>query len=339
MSVWVVRAGKHGEQEATVLDKNVIAIGWNELPDLSSIRTRDELRELYERTYPEDSENTVSTQVGQIWRFIHEINIGDLVCVPLRTQRAIAVGEVNGEYEYKPSDLNLPENVIHIRRVKWLADPIPRHAFDQDILWSFGYMTVSQSGAENAEERIKRLALGEVSTEPARQIGGEIEEETIDIEDYAKDLINKHIGMKFKGHELTRLVDAILRAQGYTTQPSMGGPDRGVDILASRGPLGFDEPKMCVQVKSTSSPVGAPTLMEFKGAMTSFDADYGLLVSWSGFTNDALREARGNFFNIRLWDSDDLLEAIFRHYERLDADIKAELPLKKIWTLVQEEQR
>jgi restriction system protein len=31
MTLWVVRAGRHGEQEQTAIDYNLVTIGWNEL--------------------------------------------------------------------------------------------------------------------------------------------------------------------------------------------------------------------------------------------------------------------------------------------------------------------
>jgi hypothetical protein len=34
----------------------------------------------------------------------------------------------------------------------------------------------------------------------------------------------------------------------------------------------------------------------------------------------------------------DLLDEIEKHYEEFDEDLKAKLPLKRIWTLVEEEQ-
>ena len=49
-----------------------------------------------------------------------------------------------------------------------------------------------------------------------------------------------------------------------------------------------------------------------------------------------LSESRQAHFSIRLWDSRDLLEAIYRSYERLPAEIQAELPLKQVWMLVSE---
>ena len=48
-------------------------------------------------------------------------------------------------------------------------------------------------------------------------------------------------------------------------------------------------------------------------------------------------EARTGHFSLRLWDSGDLVEAIYSTYEQLPAEIQAELPLKRGWMLVVEE--
>jgi restriction system protein len=44
-----------------------------------------------------------------------------------------------------------------------------------------------------------------------------------------------------------------------------------------------------------------------------------------------------SFFKIRLWTQTELLEALFAYYDRLDEDVKAELPLKRIWTVAAQE--
>ncbi len=49
MTIWLVRAGKYGEQEQTALDKGIVIIGWNELPDLSAVNDRETLATLYKR--------------------------------------------------------------------------------------------------------------------------------------------------------------------------------------------------------------------------------------------------------------------------------------------------
>jgi len=157
------------------------------------------------------------------------------------------------------------------------------------------------------------------------------------IAEYARDLIRRAIGARFGGHELTALVTALLKAQGYQTYMAPPGPDGGVDILAGSGAMGFDPPRICVQVKSGGSPVDVSVLRELQGVMKNFGADRGLLVSWGGFKESVYREARTLIFEIRLWDSELLLRSLLEHYSRLPEEIQAELPLKQIWTLVPEE--
>lgn len=131
--------------------------------------------------------------------------------------------------------------------------------------------------------------------------------------------------------------DAVLQAEGYLTRVSPPGPDGGVDILAGSGPLGFGEPRMCVQVKSSSSPSDVTVLRGLQGILQNFRAEQGLLVSWGGFKSSVLQEARQSFFQIRLWDSGDLLKAIFKNCDKFSDQLQAELPLKRIWALVLEE--
>jgi len=72
---------------------------------------------------------------------------------------------------------------------------------------------------------------------------------------------------------------------------------------------------------------------------TAFGAQEGLFVSWSGFKTNVPKELAASFFRLRLWTQNELLEALFAHYDHLDDDLKAELPLKRIWTVaVQDEE-
>jgi len=333
MSLWLVRAGRYGEQEQGALEHSIVTIGWNGFSDLSNIQTREELHDLYSEVYPDRAvkKNRAINEVGQVWRFMHEIQKGDLVALPLKTQSAIAIGKVEGDYEYE----ELANNIKHIRRVNWLKT-IPRSAFDQNILYSLGaFMTVCKIERNDAENRIK--ALLHKKEVVAEGLESEVTEEAIDIEQYAKDQIVRHVDIQFKGHKLARLVDAILKAQGYVTTVSPPGPDGGVDILAAAGPLGFDKPRVCVQVKSSSSQIDVTVVRELQGVMIQIKAEQGLFVAWGGFKESARKWAKDAFFSIRLWDQGDLLNEIFKYYDRFDDELKAELPLKRIWGVVIEE--
>ena len=103
-----------------------------------------------------------------------------------------------------------------------------------------------------------------------------------------------------------------------------------MDIVAGRGPMGFEQPRLCVQVKSGDSPLDRPTLDQLIGTMQNMQAQYGLLVSWGGFKSTVDRERATQFFRVRLWDQADLIEQLLRHYNELDEDIQADLPLKRI---------
>jgi restriction system protein len=89
-----------------------------------------------------------------------------------------------------------------------------------------------------------------------------------------------------------------------------------------------------VQVNSSDSPIDVTILRELQGVMKNFGAQHGLLVSWGGFKSSVIAEAKRLFFEIRLWDAGDLVDALIENYEKLSEDIQAELPLKQTWILV-----
>jgi restriction system protein len=344
MTVWLVRAGRHGENEAHALSHSAAVIGWDELGDLAGLDSFEDTRLRLQSTYSDAKESTISNWVSQVWAFVRRIEVGDLVALPLKTTPAIAFGRVTGPYRFDPA---AGAGAMHQRPVEWLVDDMPRSRIDQDLLYSLGaFMTVCQIKRNNAEARLRGLISGTGSAIPAESPGAasdrvdedaESQVTSLDLATYARDRIRALLGRRFRGHELARLVDELLSAQGHTTYRSPAGPDGGVDVLAGAGSMGFDSPRLCVQVKSSDAPVDAPALRELQGVMHNFSAERGLLVAWGGFTKVARKEASRLFFQIRLWDSDDLIDQLAANYDRLPPDTQAEIPLTRIWTLVPEE--
>lgn len=197
-----------------------------------------------------------------------------------------------------------------------------------------------------AEMRVRKMAEnGWKSSGPTLHTPEESEEKRADINEdlqdlaqAARDQIAKLIIAHFQGHGMTRLVDAVLRARGYTTFMSPEGPDKGIDILAAPEPMGFGEPRVCVQVKSGDSALDRPTLDQLIGVMQNVQASHGLLVSWGGFKSSVDREKATQFFRVRLWDQGDLINQVLEHYDKLDEDIRTELPLKRIWIVAEAEE-
>ncbi len=342
MSVWMVRGGRSGEFEETMLEQASAVIGWSRMPDLSRHSSRQELEELARRCYPEATQGRISNHVGQLHAFVHRMAKDDLVVMPRKTRPQIAAGRVTGAYLYRP-DL---ERSPHTRPVKWLQTDLPRTAFRQDLLYSLGaMMAVCQIQRNNAQERIEAIVEGRGDPGSVPSVAGsatdpsEVSENqaATDIERLARDQIVRHLESHFKGHELARVVEFVLNAEGYLTLRSPAGPDGGADILAGRGPLGLDPPRLCVQVKSSPTPADVTILRALQGTMSTFKADQGLLVCWGGFNGAVEKEARMSFFSVRLWNADDLVDAILRNYEKLPEELQTEIPVKRTWALVLEE--
>lgn len=341
MTIWLVRAGGQGEYEERFLRERRIYLTWECLgTDLSRLPGRQDLTTLLNQTYPDTKPKTIANWSSQIWPFAREMKEGDLVVVPLKTQRTIQIGRISGGYNFAAEG---PDPFFHWRDVEWIGESIPRENFGQDLLHSFGaFMTICRIQRNQAEQRIlsmrdngwKRETLASVVNEPSPSGGLSAESELpSDLEEAGLDQISRLIMARFRGHNLTRLVEGILKAQGYVTYLSSEGPDGGADILAGAGPLGFGSPRLCVEVKSEATPIDRPTVDKLLGAMTKFGAQEGLFVSWSGFKTTVQKELAQSFFRVRLWSQNELLEALFANYDRLDAKLRADLPLKQIWTV------
>jgi len=342
MAIWLMRAGSHGEYEQKFIQENRVYVTWDELNvDLSRVANWQELISTMTDFYRNDKPKTVLNWASQIWPFAQEMKIGDVVVLPLKSQPAIQIGEITSDYHYEPGAQN---PFFHWRSVKWIGEAIPRDNFGKDLLYSFGaFMTICRIQRNNAEQRINAMRSSnwksETITAATKTVVPSTDErvEDSDLEELAKDQIAQLIGARFKGHGLARLVEAILQAQGYATYRSPEGADGGADILAGFGALGFGSPRLCVEVKSEDSPVDRSTVDKLLGAVSKFGADEGLFVSWSGFKSNVQKELATSFFRVRLWSRKELLEQLFEHYDKLDEDLKTELPLKRVWMVAVQE--
>jgi restriction system protein len=333
MALWVVRCGD-GANEQEPITKSIVGIGWSALQDLKQLPEREQIQDLYTKTFTTESISQIRTNVAQIYSFRTRIQVGDYVALPLKKSASIAFGKVTSDYSYVKDAYNF---LIHQRKVEWIRE-IPRNQIDQDLLFSFGaFLTVFQVKRNDAVSRIEMMLSGK--TKPASLYETSIDneddnivEENFDVEQFSRDQIRQLIAQKFAGHALANLVGEIMKAEGYTVQISPAGADGGVDVLAGSGPSGFEEPTIAVQVKSGNIVVDAPTLRDLKGTMQDFGASRGLVVSWSGFTSQAQKDVRKSFLTIHTWNSDDIIDHITANWEKLPEEIRSTLRLKQIWT-------
>src|ERR1039457_6125212 len=93
---WGIHAGKTGDAETLFESKSVVAIGWEQMGDLSSLKTRDDFKERYEKVFPGVKPGAIPVSAGQLYRFVREIKLGDIVIFPLKRNPEIWLGRVTG---------------------------------------------------------------------------------------------------------------------------------------------------------------------------------------------------------------------------------------------------
>ena len=336
MTAWIIRGGRYGEREEEALNNGFLTIGFGILKSLGNVQTPDDVAGCLDLSGNETTPQLAS-RVSQVWAFKDAIQTGDTVAMPRKGQSIIAVGKIAGQYTYRQDQ----PDFSHARSVVWINQEVPKGLLPQDLQGSMnGLRTIYRPSPVDAEEQLLAAAnddQGEVIRTPEPRERTPVdppETPPVNLSAEAQDRIRAHIEKNFHGHEFTRLVAEVLHAQGYAVEVAPPGPDGGVDIVAGTGPMGFNPPRICVQVKSGNPLPNVSTVRELEGVIKNFGADYGLLVSWRGFTSPAKSEARKSaYFNVRLWDSEAFLNSLFEQYNQLPAALRAELPLKQIWIL------
>ncbi|MBT2207508.1 CBS domain-containing protein [Actinomadura sp. NEAU-AAG7] len=224
---WLIRGGRDGEREPRALQEGLAIVGWNELGDLSALRTWADLTSELQRVYPDATRNVIGNWTGQLWKFSKEITEGDLLVMPLRSPFGFfAVGRVTGPYEYRSAE---PPGFRQIRRVKWLRSDISGEAIRADLRASLGsLLTVCRLARNDAARRIAVLAAG--GTDPGMGDEEEVTSSEKLLEDAAsRDSDNlrtltirsllEHWGWERRTSAVIDVIKADLAAKGLTTRP------------------------------------------------------------------------------------------------------------------------
>lgn len=321
MALWILNPGADDDGAAVMLEKNVVAIGWPELPDLTPIEGRDALLAQYRRCFPEVRGARMVSDVGQIHAFAHHARRGDLVLVPLREAMPIAVGEIVGDYNYR-GDIGAP--LPHTREVRWLDGDMALGDFEAELrgaletpLW---FCRVQRRGVE---EELRRL-LDE------RQ--GDLRKNETDVDWLARRQIVARLDELSGGGRLPAIVTAILELRGLQRRPvsDLDGGDGDRQFVASESPSVV---RLQLAVHAVTSRVEERELADFAARVVKQGAEQGLFVAWPGLAAKPRGAAAELPSAVHVWTREDVLEALLTVYEHLPRDLQAEIPLKRIWTL------
>lgn len=315
-TVW----GIHSMDDPLFLNHSLIAIGWEEMGDLSFINvSRDAYKEKYIDVYPNAKKGSIATSAGMLYRFVHEVQEGDYIVFPSKIDRKINIGIVESDYFYE-ENVQYPNR----RKVKWLKH-LPRTAFSQGALHEVGSALSFFQVKNYADEYLKALDKdfkGSIvepdSDETVAQTADEIIEAT-------RDFILKELSKNFKGYDLEPFVANLLQAMGYRTILSPHGGDSGIDITAYKDEL---PPRIVVQVKSQDGDIKESTIQSLKGAMR--EGDYGLFVTLSNYTKNAQKYLDSTPI-IRGINGTELVDLVLKYYDQLSIKYRKMIPLKMVY--------
>lgn len=305
----------YGEADGLFLDRGYIAVGWPALGNLGQIgKDRELLKEQVRRAYPDYKPGKVPVVAGMLVRFVTEMRPGEYVVYPRKADRTLRLGRIKGEYEYR-SDLD--DHYCNVRAVEWIADR-PRTAFRQTALYELGSALTLFQVREHADHVLEVFG-GKVKEE-------EPEPALPDPEESTEDFIVRRLENSMKGAPLERFVKDLLEAMGYRCRLTKTTGDGGIDVQASRGPLGFEPPIVKAQVKSTTGNIGDADVKHLYASVNS--GEYALFVSLGGFTKAAVDFASAKP-NISLVGGKEFVSLILDHYDSLSPASKAYIPLRR----------
>lgn len=99
MSVWIVRHGVSGEHEEWALTHSRAAVGFDAVGDLSAATTKEKVRAAVNVAYPADPLGRQSNYSDQLWAVRGVIKPGDLVIMPMKKTRKLALGICTSGYQ------------------------------------------------------------------------------------------------------------------------------------------------------------------------------------------------------------------------------------------------
>ncbi len=316
--------GIHTQDDSLFLTDSTIAIGWKSIGDLSLIENnREAFKRKYAEVYPNCQKQSVANSAGMLYRFCHEVQLGDYVIFPSKSDRMVNLGVIEGDYIYAPK---AHMEYVQQRKVKWLKH-MPRTAFSQGALHEVGSAMSFFAIKNYSDEFLEMLSAKTVKPIFASTDG---EDDSVaatadEIIESTKDYILKELSKNFKGYDFENFVADLLNAMGYRTELSPHGGDSGIDIKAFKDEL---PPRIVVHVKSQDNDINETTIQSLKGAMR--EGDYGVFIMLSDYTKNA-RKYLENTPIIRGINGTELVELILKYYENLSDNYRKIIPLKMVY--------
>ena len=314
-NVWCVRA-EFGTYTQAFVDGGYVAIGWMPELDLGTVRTRDALYPLYKHVYPKDTSNIViGQQVGQIARFLLEIQAADYVITPASDTEWLHYGTVAAD----PSYMHAAPDACpyrHRRRVEWAPKRLKRSdfsvPFQNTIRSSLTVFSVSQR-----DEFLAAVGRGDLVTKAAP---GAYDPYRVVLDQV----------LQLDAQEFEILVGHLLTALGFDGSEVTGkSGDGGVDAKGELNVSNLAKVKVFVQAKryKLGAKVSANVVRQLRQSIPY--GGQGAFITTADFQSAAADVALDpGFPRIGLINGRQLVDLLIEHWGDIPPEFRERLGLK-----------
>lgn len=108
---------------------------------------------------------------------------------------------------------------------------------------------------------------------------------------------------QMEGHQFEHYIAYLYTNLGYDTYVTQASGDYGADVIAEK-----NGKRYAIQCKRYKNPVGIKAVQEIIGSLKMYQAQHGIVVTNSSYTNAAVELAKAN--NIELIDKQKLITLI-----------------------------
>ncbi|MCW8283567.1 restriction endonuclease [Agrobacterium sp. InxBP2] len=335
VTIWGVHMGVHVEDRP--IQGGYVAIGWPALGDVRQVgQTREDYKRAMAKAYVDIKPGAIPVDAGTVFKFVHEIQAGDFVIYPSKSDRMINIGRFLGQSAY---DVNDSDDYPNRQLVKWLGH-FPRNEFSQSALNEVGSFLTLFRIKRHAAEFLSKIGLGEgdvhvAGVGPVAEVQEEVEDDdsaTVAVsrqaEETTEDFVVRRIMAQLSGYQFEELVAHLMECMGYTARLTPKSADGGVDVIAHMDALGFQPPIIKIQCKRTTAQHGSPEVNQLLGTLG--EGEFGLFVSLGSFSRSA-NELERNRSKLRLIDGEAFVAMILENYGKLSPRYRAIVPLKQIY--------
>ncbi|MCI0577974.1 MAG: restriction endonuclease [Chloroflexi bacterium] len=312
--VHVVRADG-GRYAQDFLSGGYIGIGFI-AKNLSQIEDKDALRILYQAEHSSASPLRVGQNVGQIWRFLKEVEVDTYVITPTEDNDSLMVGRITGPYTYITNPTG--SHFHHRKPVTWFDEPLLRNT-----------LSIPAQNTLRSTLAVFRVPQYEEILSPYKVSLPREARKTMVTEEAITRLILDRL-LELSADEFEIFVTELLTAIRFEAKHVGKSGDGGVDVEGTLRIYEFATVDLKVQAKRYKSGryVNHKDIKGFRSSVA--EKAQAAFVTTSDFNGKAREEAeKPDFKRIGLINGNQLAGILVENYDSLSAGMKEKLNLQK----------